>query len=71
MRMRSPAKAQKIPFHGVQHRPDGASQIFLQDPDGHWIELTSDLPGKYGDDASSVAGGTQASGKGPLASAGN
>jgi len=21
-------------------RPDGAHQIFLQDPDGHWLELT-------------------------------
>lgn len=23
-------------------RPDGASQIFLQDPDGYWVELTCD-----------------------------
>ena len=23
-------------------RPDGAHQIFFQDPDGHWLELTCD-----------------------------
>jgi catechol 2,3-dioxygenase-like lactoylglutathione lyase family enzyme len=22
-----------------KHRPDGAAQTFVQDPDGHWIEL--------------------------------
>ena len=25
-------------------RPDGASQIFLADPDGHWIELFTSPP---------------------------
>jgi lactoylglutathione lyase len=29
----------KADFEGPRPRPDGASQIFLQDPDGHWIEL--------------------------------
>ncbi len=28
-----------IAFRGPSPRPDGASQIFLQDPDGHVIEL--------------------------------
>ncbi|MHC4993782.1 MAG: VOC family protein [Planctomycetota bacterium] len=27
------------PYHGPQTRPDGAFQIFVQDPDGHYIEL--------------------------------
>jgi lactoylglutathione lyase len=26
-------------FLGPRPRPDGATQVFLQDPDGHWIEL--------------------------------
>ena len=26
-------------FKGPQHRPDGAWQIFITDPDGNWIEL--------------------------------
>ena len=26
-------------FRPPKARPDGAVQIFLQDPDGHWIEL--------------------------------
>lgn len=26
-------------FLGPRPRPDGAKQIFLQDPDGYWIEL--------------------------------
>jgi catechol 2,3-dioxygenase-like lactoylglutathione lyase family enzyme len=26
-------------FHPRQQRPDGASQIFVRDPDGHYIEL--------------------------------
>ena len=30
--------------HDVLTRPDGVGQIFIQDPDGHWIEFTS-LPG--------------------------
>jgi len=33
-----------IAFRGVNNRPDGAQQIFFQDPDGHTIELTSNLP---------------------------
>ncbi len=28
-----------IAFHGPWQRPDGAWQIFLADPDGHYIEL--------------------------------
>lgn len=27
--------------HDVRTRPDGAGQIYIQDPDGHWIEFTS------------------------------
>ncbi len=27
------------PRKAIQTRPDGAKQLFLQDPDGHWIEL--------------------------------
>lgn len=23
----------------IQHRPDGVNQIFIQDPDGYWIEV--------------------------------
>jgi lactoylglutathione lyase len=30
---------QGISFLGPRPRPDGAIQIFLQDPDEHWIEL--------------------------------
>ena len=26
-------------YREPKRRPDGATQIFLQDPDGHWIEL--------------------------------
>lgn len=33
-----------IEFRGINHRPDGAQQIFFQDPDGHTIELTANLP---------------------------
>ncbi|MFO1499739.1 MAG: VOC family protein [Verrucomicrobiota bacterium] len=29
----------QIAFRGPKSRPDGAEQIFLQDPDGHVIEL--------------------------------
>lgn len=29
-----------IEFVGPKNRPDGAFQIFLQDPDGYFIELT-------------------------------
>lgn len=28
-----------VDFRPPKLRPDGASQIFLTDPDGHWIEL--------------------------------
>ena len=28
-----------VPFRGPQRRPDGAFQVFVQDPDGHVIEL--------------------------------
>jgi lactoylglutathione lyase len=24
---------------GVQVRPDGITQIYFQDPDGHWVEI--------------------------------
>jgi len=35
--------------HGAIHsgrriRPDGAQQVFVQDPDGHWIELCNPPP---------------------------
>ncbi len=33
-------------FRGPFTRPDGALQIFFQDPDGHTIELTANLPGR-------------------------
>lgn len=26
----------------VQNRPDGVQQIYLQDPDGYWIEVNND-----------------------------
>lgn len=32
-------KAKGISFSGPKTRPDGILQIFLQDPDGHYIEL--------------------------------
>lgn len=32
-------KAAGVSFTGPKARPDGAHQIFLQDPDGHVIEL--------------------------------
>ncbi len=32
-------KAKGIPIHGPWQRPDGAWQLFLSDPDGHFIEL--------------------------------
>ena len=31
-------------FRGPGPRPDGARQIFLQDPDGHVVELCGNLP---------------------------
>jgi lactoylglutathione lyase len=30
--------------HTVSNRPDGVKQIYLQDPDGYWVEL-NDAPG--------------------------
>ena len=32
--------AQKASYMGPKHRPDGALQVFLYDPDGHIVELT-------------------------------
>ena len=29
--------------HAPQVRPDGVKQIFIQDPDGHWIEINDSL----------------------------
>lgn len=29
-----------IPKIGPKRRPDGITQIFIQDPDGYWIEIT-------------------------------
>ncbi|MEZ4902730.1 MAG: VOC family protein [Spirosomataceae bacterium] len=31
--------AQKTTFRPPKARPDGVIQIFLQDPDGYWVEL--------------------------------
>jgi catechol 2,3-dioxygenase-like lactoylglutathione lyase family enzyme len=33
-----------VPFRGPKPRPDGALQIFVADPDGHWIELFTPPP---------------------------
>ncbi|MDI9879986.1 VOC family protein [Flectobacillus longus] len=33
-------KVKKIPMVGPKMRPDGVPQIFIQDPDGYWIEFT-------------------------------
>ncbi|WP_026463134.1 VOC family protein [Adhaeribacter aquaticus] len=32
--------AKNATFTGPKTRPDGAWQIFIQDPDGHYVELT-------------------------------
>jgi catechol 2,3-dioxygenase-like lactoylglutathione lyase family enzyme len=32
-------RAQALAFRGPLRRPDGAKQIFLEDPDGHVVEL--------------------------------
>ena len=32
-------KAKGIKFRGPLDRPDGAQQIFLEDPDGHMVEI--------------------------------
>jgi catechol 2,3-dioxygenase-like lactoylglutathione lyase family enzyme len=37
-------RQKKVDFMGPKQRPDGMWQIFIQDPDGHYIELT-ELPG--------------------------
>ena len=29
-----------LDLHGPQTRPDGALQVFVVDPDGHWVEFT-------------------------------
>ncbi len=31
--------AKGVPVHGPQTRPDGAHQVFITDPDGHWVEF--------------------------------
>lgn len=33
-----------VAFRGPSPRPDGATQIFLEDPDGHVIELCTAVP---------------------------
>jgi lactoylglutathione lyase len=33
-------RSKQVSFMGPQQRPDGVWQIFLQDPDGYYIELT-------------------------------
>lgn len=33
-------KNQNISYIGPKPRPDGVMQIFIQDPDGYWLELT-------------------------------
>lgn len=45
--------AHKIPYedskgkkHSVNIRPDGVKQIWIQDPDGYWIEMNND-PGSF------------------------
>ena len=37
-------RRKQVNFMGPKQRPDGIWQIFVQDPDGHYIELT-ELPG--------------------------
>jgi lactoylglutathione lyase len=37
-------RRKQVDFTGPKQRPDGMWQIFVQDPDGHYIELT-ELPG--------------------------
>ncbi|MFH5833199.1 VOC family protein [Halalkalibaculum sp. DA384] len=41
----------KIPFYNwegdpnkIKLRPDGVRQVYLQDPDGYWIEINSNAP---------------------------
>ncbi|MFN0048181.1 MAG: VOC family protein [Cytophagales bacterium] len=33
-------KTKNIAYKGPKARPDGVMQIFIQDPDGYWIEFT-------------------------------
>ncbi|MEM9663396.1 MAG: VOC family protein [Bacteroidota bacterium] len=33
------------PMRGPKQRPDGVWQVFYQDPDGHYLELTEATPG--------------------------
>jgi catechol 2,3-dioxygenase-like lactoylglutathione lyase family enzyme len=33
-----------VKFRGPAPRPDGAMQIFVEDPDGHTVELCGNLP---------------------------
>jgi len=35
-----------ITFKGPHHRPDGAKQIFFEDPDGHVVEFCTAVPAK-------------------------
>ncbi len=37
-------RMQGAAFRGPSPRPDGAKQIFLEDPDGHLIEFCGNLP---------------------------
>ena len=32
-----------ISAKSIQLRPDGIKQIYLQDPDGYWIEINDDV----------------------------
>ncbi|MFT4032241.1 MAG: VOC family protein [Siphonobacter sp.] len=34
-------RSKGLSFRGPKTRPDGAYQIFLEDPDGYWIEFNS------------------------------
>ena len=36
--------AHHIPFKGPHHRPDGAKQVFFEDPDGHVVEFCTLAP---------------------------
>ena len=38
-------KSNGVAYKGPHHRPDGAKQIFFEDPDGHVIEFCT-APGK-------------------------
>ena len=32
-------KQKGVEMHGPKQRPDGAWQVFIKDPDGHWMEF--------------------------------